>query len=300
VKVPGVLGPTQTANREVAVVQFPHPRREWGPARGTLQRDWTDWNDGHGRKFLLHPGAYLDEHGSLTEGAITFWGEWEGPSTFLATGAIGDGLPAWVQIPRRGDLTNVLRPQNTDPFVFGSFLYSNCMQDHEWPKSSGIYRRTAMSRLAPGSVVLFGSTQGGNFVLDTCFVVGEVIEIDNHHFEEQVRDRVPDALIDATLRPIFVGVGSRQLSLYIGVQYGAGQEMFSFFPCSSNHSGPVAFKRPTLTPEGALKEALNPRSSRRFRRHVCDLSSAVAAWNEVKRQVLESDGVRLGVYAKAL
>ncbi len=280
--------------------QFPHPGGEWWPKKGTLQRDWTDWNDGHARKFLLHRGKYLDEAENAIEAVLTFWGEWEGPSECRPTGATGDGMPVWFQVPRLDDPARVLRPQNTDPFVFGGFLYSNCMQDHEWPKGTGLYRPTAMARLAPGSVVLFGSTRAGNFVLDTCFVVADVVAIDSLRFEEQTEGRVPRALIDATLRPIFAGVGERQLSLYVGAQHGTSTGPFSFFPCRHSESGPVAFPRPVLRPEGPLEAVLNPKSSRRFRRSPCELSHAEAAWSEVRRQVLRPDGVSLGVYADPL
>ncbi len=291
---------TQSVDREIAVVQFPHPGGEWWPKKSALRREWTDWNDGHARKFLLHRGKYLDKGENAIEAILTFWGEWEGPSECRPTDATGDGMPGWFQIPRLGNFDTAVRPQNTDPFVFGGFLYSNCMQDHEWPKGTGLYRSTAMGRLAPGSVVLFGSTRAGNFVLDTCLVVADVIAIDNRRFRKQTEGRVPRALVDATLRPIFTGVGERELSLYVGAQHGKASGPFSFFPCRPGESGPVAFRRPILRPEGPLEGVLNPRSSRRFRRYICDLAEAESAWSEVRRQVLQSDGIRLGVYADPL
>lgn len=287
------------ASREVAVVQFPHPGREWWPDPGTLERRWTDWDHGHARKFLLHRGTLVDREGRVHQGKMTFWGEWEGPSDFRPTDQRGEGMPTWFQIPRRGRLSEVARPQNTDPFVFGAFLYSNCMQDHEWPKGSGLYRPTAMGRLAPGSVILFGSTQAGTFVLDTCFVVAGIVEVDDRRFANQVAGRVPDAFVDATLRPAFIGVNGRALSLYIGAEH-AGAEPFSFFPCHPADDHPRPFARPPLEPEGALRPALNPRSSRRFRRYLCDEAEAAAIWSEVRRQVLESAGMCLGIHADPL
>jgi hypothetical protein len=290
----------QQVDREIAVAQLPHPGKEWWPDKGTLKRGWTDWNDGHARKFLLHRGTYLDEQGKPIEAPITFWGEWEGPSNFRPTGTAGNGMPAWFQVPRRGDLGTSRRPQNTDPFVFGAFLYSNCMEDHEWPKGSGLFRRGAMSRLAPGSVVLFGSTRAGKFLLDTCLVIADVIDIDNLHYEEQTRHRVPDAFVDATLRPIFTGVRSRELSLYVGAEYKRSSEPFSFFPCLPTRVEPLAFPRPAIHPEGALAGVINPKSSRRFRRYPCDLSRAIDAWTEVRNQVVQSHGINCGVYADPL
>ncbi len=64
--------------------------------------------------------------------------------------------PFW-QVPKDGGWR-----QNTDPLVFGDhFLYSNCRQ-----RQNG-----KMRDLAHGSLVLFGSKLGGQFVLDTLFVV---------------------------------------------------------------------------------------------------------------------------------
>jgi hypothetical protein len=54
-----------------------------------------------------------------------------------------------------------------------------------------------------------------------------------------------------------------------------------------------------LQPVGQLEDFINPRSSRRFRRRVCDPSTAQAAWGEIRRQV-EATGCRLGVYADPL
>ena len=291
---------TAANNREVAVVQLPHPGGEWGPDPTTRAREWTDWNHGHARKFLQHTGRYQDERGNVVAGPLTFWGEWEGPSSFEPTHSLDPGMPAWFQVPRRGDLALVPRPQNTDPFVFGAFLYSNCQQDHEWPKGSGKYRKFATSMLAEGSVILFGSTRLGEFVLDTCFVVGDIIEIDSLHFEQQVAGRVPEAFITATLKPIFIGVQERRLSLYLGAQHDAPlSSMYSFFPCYPAGNRPVAFPRPELELEGLLGSFVNPKSSRRFTRHACTLEAARGAWKEVRRQV-ERAGSSLGVFADPL
>jgi hypothetical protein len=291
---------TEANQRELAVVQLPHPGGEWGPDPNRNDRGWTDWNHNHARKFLQHSGLSQDERGNVVASPMTFWGEWEGPSSCEPTGSVERGMPAWFQVPRRGDLQSVPRPQNTDPFVFGSFLYSNCQQDHEWPKGSGKYRQFATSRLAVGSVILFGSTRLGAFVLDTCFVVGDVIEIDSVHFVEQVAGRVPEAFVDATLRPIFIDVRERKLSLYLGAQHDTPTaSMYSFFPCLPVGNRPVAFPRPELDLEGSLDTFVNPRSSRRFTRRRCTLETARATWTEVRSQV-ERTGCRLGIFADPL
>jgi hypothetical protein len=293
-------------DRIVAVAQLPHPGGEWWPDKGTRERGWTDWNTNHARKFLYHSGRYVDEHGNLVTGRLTFWGEWEGPSNCQPTGSSAPHAPAWFQVPHRGDLTSVDRPQNTDPFVFGGFLYSNCMQDRVSRDGSGRYRPTAMQGLARGSVILFGSSiargssRGRDFVLDTCFVVGDVIDIDAMHFEEQVGGRVPEAFVDATLKPIFKGVAERKLSLYLGMQHDpASNSAFSFFPCWPADKQLVAFPRPVLQPDGTLRDVVNPMNWRRFHLRVCDRQAAHQAWSEVRGQV-ESAGCKLGTYADPL
>src|ERR1700682_1990643 len=109
---------TAANNREVAVVQLPHPGGEWGPDPGLRSRGWTDWDHGHARKFLHHTGLYEDGRGNVVPGPLTFWGEWEGPSSCEPTGSSGPGMPAWFHGPRRGDLASAPRPQNTDPFIY--------------------------------------------------------------------------------------------------------------------------------------------------------------------------------------
>jgi hypothetical protein len=162
-----------------------------------------------------------------------------------------------------------------------------------------------MTSLAPGSLILFGSTRAQpsvaerDFVLDTCFVVGAVIEIDGTNFLKQVEGQVPEAFVDAALIPIFRDASSRRLSLYTGVRYDFAASTFSFFPCHPVVDQPIAFPRPVLQPIGPLKDFINPRSSQRFRRRLCDIATIEAAWTEVRRQV-EAAGCRLGVYADPL
>ncbi len=142
------------------VVQFPHPGYEHNPGNARRQ----PWNTGdHRRKFLCNPGHYVSEDGSLAAGSLVFWGEWEAPSIPKHTWARKDPLPRFLQVPVWEYPTAGERRQNTDPWVFGdSFRYSNCGQ---------LRRGRALQELTPGSIVLFGSTIGPEFVIDTVFVV---------------------------------------------------------------------------------------------------------------------------------
>ena len=120
-------------------------------------------------------------------------------------------------------------------------------------------------------------------------------EIDNASFEEQVAGAVPTAFLDATLRPIFMGVGERRLSLYLGADFSDPGKPFCFVPCRPAGDRPLGFQRPRIQPLGALSDYVNPKSSRRFGRIPCNAAESEAAWHEVKRQVLDQAGLRLGI-----
>ena len=163
------------------------------------------------------------------------------------SGASGEGMPRWVHTPYLVDPRTIENPQNTDPFVFGGFAYTNCRQDY-WSKRRQARRLTAMAHLAVGSMILFGSTRKGQFVLDTCFVVGSVVEMDPDTYKERARAAgVPEALLIATLAPVMSDRSHQFLSLYIGTTHAqCRQGPFSFFPCLPADIGPAPFPRPGL------------------------------------------------------
>ena len=68
-------------------------------------------------------------------------------------------MPRWVH-SYLVDPRTIENPQNTDPFVFGGFAYTNCRQDY-WSKRRQARRLTVMAHLAVGSMILFGSTRKG-------------------------------------------------------------------------------------------------------------------------------------------
>ena len=186
-------------SESLCFVQFMHPGREAKPERGASA---IGWNDGpsHARKYLRCPGTYLDG-GNPVSGEMEFWGEWEPES---------EVLKEWEWQPNHGS-RRVWRPyyqprdnyaglQNTDPFVFGGFYYSICKQ----------YRGsnpTQLRYLKNGSVVLFGSCVGNEFVLDTVFVVRGWIDHDEGNYRSRLAGQVPDAYWDAALFPLYNAAG---------------------------------------------------------------------------------------------
>jgi hypothetical protein len=152
---------------DASIVQFPHPGAEHVP-----RSDVMPWNTGpHRRKFLRSHGSIVSPNGAITfEGQLAFWGEWEPPSIIERRWADKRGLPTVLHAPCWEDPGPLGKRQNTDPWVFGSnFLYSNCKQLNPTGTAS------ALQRLQSGSLILFGSVRGDEFVLDTVFAVADPI-----------------------------------------------------------------------------------------------------------------------------
>lgn len=109
----------------VFVVQFPHPGIEHNPKDATVM----PWNIGpHARKFLRSPGRYVAPDGSIREGTLVFWGEWEPPSRVVDRWAQDGRKPRFLHEPSwTAPVDSGLA--NTDPWVFGErFRFSNCKQ----------------------------------------------------------------------------------------------------------------------------------------------------------------------------
>ena len=172
------------------------------------------------------PGAWRDDTlGPTRQGEIVFWGEWEAASAVeLVTERVVDGLTGSIDrsTTAYGDALGGGIRQNTDPFVFGDcFLYTYCRQP----------RNQNLRRLAPGSLILFGSTYKRRFVLDTCFVVGERVPHARHDYSETAVPRVPRVFRETTLDPMYQQMGT-SCSLYLGAtaEQPAANGMFSFVP----------------------------------------------------------------------
>jgi hypothetical protein len=272
---------------EVFIVQFPHPGREHNPKGANAM----DWNAGkHARKFLRSPGRYVARAGSIDEGPLAFWGEWEPPSRVVDRWPT-DGLkprflhePYWT-LPSRAGLAN------TDPWVFGErFRFSNCKQ--LTPQGAP----SALQFLTPGSTILFGSQVDEKFALDTVFVVADRVP-----YSPVMASRldVDDAFRACTLTPLTtdtketIDVPHAQFSLFSGATYDDPiGEMFSFVPARLADGEDVRFARPPIH----LSRYLNPKSKQApsGARRPLAFGDVRSVWETVRQQVLDA-GCVLGV-----
>jgi hypothetical protein len=209
----------------ILTVQLNHPGAElpYKMGKGFSVRDGKvvrEWNaaGSHHRKFIRSKGEYLSQHNAQPiKGSIMFWGEWEGNAWYTHVGgahAYGIHEPFFSLQPRNH--------QNTDPYVFGpAFRYAVCKQ------------RGRMHYLEPGSLILFGSSFGHGFALDTMMVVGsyqtaqEVSQTNASHYSDVYRQTTLEQL-GAT----YLGAGpDSRHRLYSGKTWHQDPTFFSYTPC---------------------------------------------------------------------
>lgn len=267
---------------ELMFVQFPHPGIEHKP-RGA----WMDWNRrDHARKYLKSHASYL-LGGREHQGLVEFWGEWEAQSKVVEE--LGDrppGYPRWLhepywEVPRH---TRLL--QNTDPLVFGEqFLYSNCRQG----------RNAKLRRLAPGSIVVFGSKFAEDFVIDTVFVVDDFPE-----------DYVPasgsikrlDKWVEAVVFDPLARSDHRDFTfrLYQGRKYAGTVDVpFSFIPCLPHQGSTQGFPRPALR---LTSRWIAPKLAMGAKATAATAGELATLWHEIVGTV-ETSGLALGVEVQA-
>ncbi len=230
----------QPANLRHLIVKFIHQGKEFlPPARATQDcATWDDerrlsgirsWNNekDHKRKFLISKGKYRSSpNGKDVSGLLTFWGEWEPQSRFrklntpTALNLANARYPSYIHEPFLVEGSTGLK--NTDPFVFGrEFWYTNCQQPTKPNKKS------ALSALDAGSIILFGTHYDEGFALDTLFVVGSQITPDEYLENRSV---CPEQLRIATLDHYNMAENNRNFVFYRGKTPNGG-EPFSFVPC---------------------------------------------------------------------
>jgi hypothetical protein len=170
------------------------------------------------------------------------------------------------------------------PVVFGrEFLFSNCRQ------LTPALSPSRMQRLAPGSVILFGSTVSARSVLDTVFVVasGQRYVIGE---PDAFGGTVPEVFRTVTLDALggtgkLAGTSAR---LYRGAMHGAGSDdPHSFVPSRADGE---PFARAAITLPGYI----NPRSTDSVRSTVVTAHQAREAWQHVVSQV-RGQGLDLAV-----
>ena len=292
-------------SESLCFVQFMHPGRE-PRLRGAAKS--IPWNSSprHARKYLHCPGTYIED-GKPVSGPMEFWGEWEPESEVIEEWGWQPGhKPQRAWRPYYEAKPDYAGLQNTDPFVFGSFLYTGCKQ-----YTGRGTRATQLRYLSRGTVLLFGSRVGGAFALDTVFVVKDWIDHDAATYRDRLAGRVPDAYWDVTLYPWYddgsrrpgwgckppavcavPGDANSRVRLYFGATYDDPVEgMFSFVPCAPAGTISGGFARPVIDLDGVI----NPKNkqSPKINRNTI-LSDAVRWWRETQQQV-QGQGLRLGV-----
>jgi hypothetical protein len=194
-------------------------------------------------------------------GDVAFWGEWEGESKLVAElSPTGRDFPNWLCIPvLYGSPPTEGRPQNTDPFVWGETMaYTACRQN----------RNRKLRSLGRGSVVLFGSRLGGQFVLDTVFVVEGYVDHNRHNFREVLAGIASPQNMRMTLEPWHALDIDMTFRFYVGATAADPVNgMFSFVPCRPDGISPGfprppidlnRFVRPGLAMQARTSESLEP------------------------------------------
>ncbi len=272
---------------ELCFVQFIHPGGEHQPD----ESGFKDWNrKAHKRKFVEISGR-RHRGGDSFEGPLRFWAEWEPQSVVTEIDDPIDGGPRFVHQPFYVVPTNCDGLQNTDPFVFGGFLYTGCQQ---WTKRGA----TQLRYLERGSVILFGSRLGSQFCIDTVFVVRDRKEHHARNYKTGFRNLVSEAFQEATLSVWYSDKNNscapESCRLYFGATIDEPVNgMFSYFPCMPAKDCPRGFARPAID----LPDVINPalQQGKRLNKGVT-LKVATDYWNAVRESV-ESSGLWLGVHA---
>ncbi len=292
-------------------VQFPHPGAEHrpGPSGG---RAWNTLTAAHARKFMQLSGEWIDTDGRTASGDLWAWGEWEPQSRLLRRldGPEARGYPQHLWHPYYVIPDGGYRGlHNTDPFIFGErFLYSNCKQ----PTSP---RLRSLDR---GSVIAFGSSKKGRWVLDTVLVVAGFVDYQQTAVRSALAGSVPETFLDVTGGPLaansqhgkcgpaleeLTGCGGGRRSrngsdTALRLYWGATPQdpvhgMFSFFPAMpAGHA--EGFPRPCIElPECCFTESL-----RQGHKQSCGLAAETVAllWDSLTEQV-DAAGLVLGTRA---
>ena len=265
-------------------IQFHHPGAEHGPDSGM---GWNTYDRDHMRKFLELRGEWVDGDNSHHEGDLWAWGEWEAQSKLVRELDQSRGLrfPRHLWHPYHKPMAEYHRLQNTDPFIFGErFLYSNCKQTGK------------LKRLAPGSIIAFGSHFRGEWVLDTVFVVACASEYHTTDIRAALDDPALNAFLEVTGGPLAANGTARTLKLYRGATRAEPvRGTFSFFPAVPAGED-VGFKRPRIS---LNHEIFDDAQTWRENGRGSDLSAPElrGLWDSLVEQVRDA-GLVLGTHAE--
>jgi len=240
--------------------------------------------------LVIHKGECVDKDGNLLTAELAFWTEWEActMATAVKKTLVGGTGPRWMHRVKTPLGKTGPHRVNTDPCVFGKTFKYCCCQQHMKNEKDMVQLR----RLAPGSIILFGSRLKGRFVLDTVFVVGTVRV---HYFEKsksilKVSDFYRElALNRFTNRTV-------ENTFYRGTTFDPESRTtpYSFVPAKPFAEGNPRCGERFVLDLAALnkclhgaKERFNPESGKTQGFHaIATTENTVAAvWNEILRQV---------------
>jgi hypothetical protein len=209
-------------------------------------------------------------------------GEWEAPSYVKKEWPPQAPLPRFLHTPVWEHPTDSDPRQNTDPWVFGDcFRYSNCRQPSQ----------PALRTLTRGSVIIFGSSLSGNFVVDTVFVV-----TDSCPFSPADPPETDDAFRVCTVESLLTDekYAGNPFTLYWGATYEASiNGMYSFVPCRRADAQKPRFPRPLISLPG---QYLNPRAQApKGAGQPRSLEEVRQQWENVRKQIQAADCL-LGVH----
>ena len=277
------------------IIQFIHPGREYQVSRNTksvstVPVQWVGGGcngtcgssgAGHTRRFVSHEGEYVDGKGKLHTARLGFWTEWEACSTAIAMPPAPKGVVGakWVHALKSPLKATGGKGINTDPCVFGStFKYCCCQQ----------MKNGVMRRLAPGSLILFGSHLSGRFFLDTVFVVdGDGL---SYTTGSTGKLKVSKQYLELTLNRLEKG---HEFTFYRGKPFpSASGEPYSFTPAKLFAKNDARCGERFALDIDAVNRCL-PSSSHKlsqgltqhFKKIDAKPETIVSIWNEIVRQV---------------
>lgn len=282
---------------KLCILTFYHP----GPEHKPNNENMINWNTGkHKRKYLKVSGKYIDclDKENVYEDQLFFWGEWE-PESYAGKidNPVEEG-PSYIYLPFYRVTPNYDDLEKTDPYVFGEdFCYTVCLQ-HEKRQNRMVSKQPRFLKL--GSLILFGSLLGKNFVLDTVFVVSGVsVDHSRKNYREKLIEFVTPGYFDVVLKPLYQNpkhATDVSFNLYKGVNYYERSNyggMFSFVPCLPGPEGEVGFARPVIT---LPDELISCDQNQNFKaRKDVSVKYVAKMWKEVVQQVLDA-GLKLGIY----
>lgn len=251
------------------IILVPHPGSERLPSGGSSRVPWPPSDSDHRRKFLRTYGEWALSTGESGKSWLEFWGEYEGP-TFCTPLPQGRGLPQGVHSI---DSSPEPPTRNTDPWIFHpGFVWSLCRHDK------------VPANLPTGSVILFGSTVKGEWLLDTVMVV------------ERRMVGVPGCIGGAYDRLVLPTI-DREFWPFTGVAYSGNSEFFSFVPAARVDTQHRPFRRPpmnSLFPLLSTKGNQQPSPKNAQGLAICTARGGVQSfWTALVKQI-EQAGLVLG------